>query len=70
MEPQPVTARPAHDWGVPAEALSQALGIGRAVPEESGSDARRSTCVHFIQSLKERIVRGVGCGLSVEVRRP
>ena len=27
---------------------------------------RRNTCVHFIQPLKERIVREVGYGLSLE----
>jgi len=27
---------------------------------------RRNTRIHFIQPLKERIVREVGCGLSLE----
>src|SRR6266705_5008027 len=35
------------------------------VPADSGSDAS-NTRIHFIQPLKERIVREVGYGLSIE----
>jgi hypothetical protein len=47
------------------KALSQAHELARQylkVPEVT----RRNTRVHFIQPLKERIVREVGYGLSLE----
>jgi enoyl-CoA hydratase/carnithine racemase len=71
LNPQPITAADAHQWGVVAEvvpngkALSQAHELARQylkVPEVT----RRNTRVHFIQPLKERIVREVGYGLSLE----
>jgi enoyl-CoA hydratase/carnithine racemase len=71
LNPQPLTARVAHEWGVVAEvvpngkALSRARELGELylkAPEVT----RRNTRVHFIQPLKERIVREVGYGLSLE----
>ncbi len=71
LNPQPLTARTAHEWGVVAEvvpngkALSRALELAESylrAPEVT----RRNTRVHFIQPLKERIVREVGYGLSLE----
>ena len=71
LNPQPLTARIAHEWGVVAEvvpngkALSRARELGELylkAPEVT----RRNTRVHFIQPLKERIVREVGYGLSLE----
>jgi enoyl-CoA hydratase/carnithine racemase len=71
LNPQPLTARIAHEWGVAAEmvpngkALSRARELARLylkAPEVT----RRDTRVHFIQPLKERIVREVGYGLSLE----
>lgn len=71
LNPKPLTARTAHEWGVVAEvvpngnALSRAREIARQylkVPEVT----RRNTRVHFIQPLKERIVREVGYGLALE----
>jgi enoyl-CoA hydratase/carnithine racemase len=71
LNPQPLTARTAYEWGVVAEvvakgkALSRALELARLylkAPEVT----RRNTRVHFIQPLKERIVREVGYGLSLE----
>ena len=71
LNPQPLTARIAHEWGVVAEvvpngkALSRARELGELylkVPEVT----RRNTRIHFIQPLKERIVREVGYGLSLE----
>src|SRR5882672_4519112 len=38
LNPQPLTARTAHEWGVVSEVVPSA-GIGRAVLESSGSDA-------------------------------
>jgi len=47
------------------KALPSRAGIGRAVLE--GSEVtRRNTRVHFMQPLKERIVREVGYGLLLE----
>jgi enoyl-CoA hydratase/carnithine racemase len=71
LNPQPLTARTAQEWGVVAEVVSKGKTLSRArelaelylkVPEVT----RRNTRVHFIQPLKERIVREVGYGLSLE----
>jgi enoyl-CoA hydratase/carnithine racemase len=71
LNPQPLTARTAHEWGVVAEVVPNGQALARAhelaslylkAPEVT----RRNTRVHFIQPLKERIVREVGYGLSLE----
>jgi enoyl-CoA hydratase/carnithine racemase len=71
LNPQPLTARTAYEWGVVAEVVLDGQAVGRArelakmylkAPEVT----RRNTRVHFIQPLKERIVREVGYGLSLE----
>src|ERR1700756_2614250 len=71
LNPQPITARTAHEWGVVAEVVPNGKALSRArelaqlylkAPEVT----RRNTRVHFIQPLKERIVREVGYGLSLE----
>jgi len=71
LNPQPLTARTAHQWGVVAEVVANGKALSRArelaalylkVPEVT----RRNTRVHFIHPLKERIVREVGYGLSLE----
>jgi enoyl-CoA hydratase/carnithine racemase len=71
LNPRPVTARTAYEWGVVAEVVANGKALARArelatlylkAPEVT----RRNTRAHFIQSLKERIVREVGYGLSVE----
>jgi enoyl-CoA hydratase/carnithine racemase len=71
LNPQPLTARIAHEWGVVAEVVPSGKALSRArelaalylkAPEVT----RRNTRVHFIQPLKERIVREVGYGLSLE----
>src|SRR6266446_6238684 len=71
LNPQPLTARTAHEWGVVAEVVRNGTALSRArelaelylkAPEVT----RRNTRVHFIQPLKERIVREVGYGLSLE----
>src|SRR5438309_4200745 len=71
LNPQPITARTAHEWGVIAEVVPNGKALPRArelaklylkAPEVT----RRNTRVHFIQPLKERIVREVGYGLSLE----
>jgi enoyl-CoA hydratase/carnithine racemase len=71
LNPQPVTARTAYEWGVVAEVVPDGNALARArklaslylkAPEVT----RRNTRAHFIQPLKERIVREVGYGLSFE----
>jgi enoyl-CoA hydratase/carnithine racemase len=71
LNPQPLTAYTAHEWGVVAEVVPDGQALARAgelaslylkAPEVT----RRNTRVHFIHPLKERIVREVGYGLSLE----
>lgn len=71
LNPQPLTAHTAREWGVVAEVVPNGKALARArelaarylkVPEV----ARRNTRVHFIQPLKERLVREAGYGLSLE----
>jgi len=71
LNPQPITAATAHQWGVVAEVVPNGKALSRAreladlylkAPEVT----RRNTRVHFIQPLKERLVREVGYGLSLE----
>ena len=71
LNPRPLSARTAHEWGVVAEVVPNGTALNRAqeladlylkVPEVT----RRNTRVHFIYPLKERIVREVGYGLSLE----
>src|SRR6059036_3967866 len=71
LNPQPLTAQIAHEWGVVAEVVPNGKALTRA--QELGElylkapeVTRRNTRVHFIQPLKERIVREVGYGLSLE----
>jgi enoyl-CoA hydratase/carnithine racemase len=71
LNPQPLPARTAYEWGVVAEVVPNGKALSRArelaalylkAPEVT----RRDTRVHFIRPLKERIVREVGYGLSLE----
>src|SRR6202045_906927 len=71
LNPQSLKARTAQEWGVVAEVVPNGKALARArelaalylkAPEVT----RRNTRVHFIQPLKERIVREVGYGLSLE----
>ncbi len=71
LDPRPLSARSAHEWGVVAEVVPNGKAVARAreladlylrAPEVT----RRNTRIHFIQPLKERIVREVGYGLSLE----
>ncbi len=71
LNPQPLSARTAHEWGVVAEVVPNgtALSRARALAElylKAPEVTRRATRIHFIQPLKERIVREVGYGLSLE----
>src|SRR5690349_15091699 len=71
LNPQPLKARTAQEWGVVAEVVPNGQAVARArelaalylkAPEVT----RRNTRAHFIQPLKERIIREVGYGLSLE----
>src|SRR6201984_2669602 len=71
LNPQPLPARGAYEWGVGAEVVPNGKAVARSrkladlylrAPEVT----RRNTRIHFIQPLKERIVREVGYGLSLE----
>ncbi len=71
LNPQPLTAAIAHQWGVVAEVVpnGKALSRARELAErylKAPEVTRRNTRVHFIQPLKERLVREVGYGLSLE----
>jgi enoyl-CoA hydratase/carnithine racemase len=71
LNPQPVTATIAQQWGVVAELVPNGKALNRArelaalylkAPEVT----RRNTRIHFIHPLKERLVREVGHGLSLQ----
>src|SRR5580698_865151 len=71
LNPRPLPASTAYEWGVVAEVVPNGKALSRArelaalylkAPEVT----RRYTRIHFIQPLKERIVREVGYGLSLE----
>jgi enoyl-CoA hydratase/carnithine racemase len=71
LNPHPLTATIAHEWGVVAEVVPDGKALSRArelaglylkAPEVT----RRDTRIHFIQPLKERLVRELGYGLSLE----
>jgi enoyl-CoA hydratase/carnithine racemase len=71
LNPQPVTARTAYEWGVVAELVPNGRAVARArelasLYLKAPEVARRNTRAHFIRPLKERIVREVGYGLSLE----
>jgi len=71
LNPFPLTAQRAMDWGVVGEVTPKGRALARArelaatylkAPEVT----RRNTRAHFIQPLKEKIVHDVGYGLSLE----
>src|SRR5256885_9039346 len=71
LNPQPLSAQKAYEWGVVAETVDDGKALSRArelasVYLKAPEVTRRNTRVHFIQPLKERIVREVGYGLSLE----
>src|SRR5216117_2541808 len=71
LNPQPLPARTAYEWGVVAEVVPNGKTLTRArelaaIYLKAPEVTRRDTRIHFIQPLKERIVREVGYGLSLE----
>ena len=71
LNPQPISAETAREWGVVSEVVAAGKALNRArelaqVYLKAPEVTRRNSRVHFIQPLKERIVREVGYGLSLE----
>lgn len=71
LDPKPISASTAQQWGVVSEVVADGQALARArelaaIYLTKPEVARRNTRVHFIQPLKERIVREVGYGLSLE----
>jgi enoyl-CoA hydratase/carnithine racemase len=71
LNPTPISATTAHDWGVVSEVVPDGTALTRAreladLYLEKTEVTRRNTRIHFIQPLKERIVAEVGYGLSLE----
>lgn len=71
LNPRPLSARTAYEWGVVTEVVQDGEALSRAIELahvylEVPEVTRRNTRVHFTQPLKERVVREVGYGLSLE----
>jgi enoyl-CoA hydratase/carnithine racemase len=71
LNPQPLTSAIAQQWGVVAEVVPNGKALSRAqelarIYLKAPEVTRRNTRVHFIQPLKEQLVRQVGYGLSLE----
>src|SRR6266852_5681323 len=71
LNPQPLTAAVALQWGVVAEVVPNGTALTRARELagqylKASEVTRRNTRIHFMQPLKERIVKEVGYGLSLE----
>ncbi len=71
LNPQPITAQTAYNWGVVAEVVQDGTALDRArklaaIYLKAPEITRRNARQHFIQPLKERIVREVGYALSLE----
>lgn len=71
LNPSPVSASLAQSWGVVSEVTKDGDALARArelanIYLQAPEVTRRNTRVHFMQPLKERLVREVGYGLSLE----
>ena len=71
LDPKPLPALIAQEWGVVADVVpnGHALNRARELAElylKAPEVTRRNTRIHFIQPLKERVVREVGYGLLLE----
>jgi len=71
LNPEPISASTAKEWGVVAEVVPDGSALDRARQLASlylkqPEVTRRNTRIHFIQPLKERLVAEVGYGLSLE----
>ena len=71
LDPQPICADTAHSWGVVNTIVEDGQAVAKArelaaIYLKQPEVTRRNTRIHFIQPLKERIVREVGYGLALE----
>ncbi|MCA9654506.1 MAG: enoyl-CoA hydratase/isomerase family protein [Myxococcales bacterium] len=71
LDPRPLGAREAKALGIVAEVVADGQALVRAKEIAKSylrrtEVTRRNTRIHFIQPIKERIVREVGYGLSLE----
>jgi enoyl-CoA hydratase/carnithine racemase len=71
LDPKPLPARDAQALGVVAEVVANGSALARAKEIAKSwltrtSVTRRNTRIHFIQPIKERIVREVGYGMALE----
>ena len=71
LDPQPIGAATAQAWGVVAEVVPDGAAVARArklaeLYLAKPAVTRRNTRIHFVQPLKERLVREVGYGLALE----
>jgi enoyl-CoA hydratase/carnithine racemase len=71
LDPQPMTASRAKDLGVVAEVVPSGRALARAKEIAKTYLAktevtRRNTRIHFVQPIKEQIIRQVGYGLALE----
>lgn len=71
LNPTPLSAQKAMEWGVVAEVTRNGQALARAkelaaIYLNAPEVTRRNTRIHFIAPLKERIVREVGYGLALE----
>lgn len=71
LNPRPISAEEAASWGVvntvveDGQAVATAKTIARGWLKQP-EVTRRNTRIHFVQPLKERIIREVGYGLALE----
>lgn len=71
LNPEPISAHTAMDWGVVSEIVPDGTTVTRAkelaaLYLKQPETTRRNTRIHFTQPLKERLVRELGYGLSLE----
>jgi enoyl-CoA hydratase/carnithine racemase len=71
LDPKPLSARDAQTLGVVAEVVPDGTALARAQSIARGwltrtAVTRRNTRIHFIQPIKDRIVREVGYGMALE----
>jgi len=71
LNPEPISAETARDWGVVTEIVADGSAVERAreladIYLQKPEVTRRNTRIHFVQPLKEKIVAEVGYGLSLE----
>jgi len=71
LDPKPLSARQAEALGVVAEVVPDGTALARAQAIAASwltrpAVTRRNTRIHFIQPIKERIIREVGYGLALE----